>query len=196
LIEGKGQKSGGTELITSDRLIQCEMATKALETIDALKYIFVHGTPYHTGNEEDFESIIAEKFGADIGGHEWIEVNGKIFDVKHKIGSSGIPHGRYTALAKEKLWNLYWNEIKGAPKSDIFIRAHVHYFNYIGNDTFFGVILPALQTFGSKYGNFVRIIFPEKLKLSEFILSFYMNQILSIKMLRLVKYQKIKYKII
>lgn len=151
-VEGRGEKSGGTELITTDRNIQVNMAKECIELANASKIYVVNGTPYHVGDKEDWEQILAEKLETEAHGHLWIDVNGLIFDFKHFIGASSIPHGRYTALARANMWNLYWNEISGAPRSNIFVRAHTHYFDFLGNDTYFAVVAPGLQSFGSKYG--------------------------------------------
>ena len=55
LTDGKGQRTGGSELITADRFKQAEIAYQAFREIGAKKYRLVAGTPYHSGMEEDFE---------------------------------------------------------------------------------------------------------------------------------------------
>lgn len=153
-IEGKGERSGGTELITTDRNKQCEMAEYAIESIKADNIVMTYGTGYHTGDGEDFESNIARVVKADkIGAHEWVEVNGLVFDCKHHIGSSSIPHGRHAAAAKERLWNLLWTEHEEQPKADVLIRSHVHYFDYCGGVNWLALTTPALQGMGSKFGS-------------------------------------------
>jgi len=152
-IDGRGEKSGGTELITSDRDNQVKMAIECIEYIEAKKHAFVYGTPYHTGQLEDWENRIADHFKSKIGAHEWINVNGVVFDLKHKIGSSSIPHGRGTALGRDILWNSLWAEMNAQPKADIFLRGHTHYYQVFGNSQKKGFICPALQAMGSKYGS-------------------------------------------
>ena len=155
LIDGRGRRSGGVEQITTDMLEQCKIAESCIKTVklkEKGKHFIVRGTPYHVGDEEDFENVIAEKFNAEISDHGWVDVNGVIFDLKHKVGGSGIPHGRHTAIAKEKVWNMLWAEKDYNPKANIFLRGHVHYFNYCGGDGWFGATMPALQGPGSKYG--------------------------------------------
>ena len=154
-IEGKGERSGGTELITSDREEQAEMAAEIIRYINADKVIMVYGTPYHTGRLEDWEDVVArhEDVKAEkIGSHEWIDVNGLIFDLKHFIGASSIPHGRHTAIARARLWNLLWAEREAQPKADVVLRAHVHYFDYCGDRRGVNIILPALQAAATKFG--------------------------------------------
>lgn len=152
-IEGKGEKSGGTELLTADRDEQCEIAIDNLSIIKPKEFWFVAGTPYHTGVSEDFEKKIAKHFNSKFKSHLFLKVNDLIFSFKHKIGTSTIPYGRYTPLAKEKMWNLYWEEINGQPKVDVFGRSHVHYFDYCGNDSYLALTTPALQGIGSKFGS-------------------------------------------
>ena len=133
-IDGKGDKSGGTELLTLDRDEQCEMAIAALQVIPRRPKLFMsYGTGYHTGNNEDWEDIIAREMQAEkIGAEDTISVNGLHINYRHHIGRSGIPHGRHTAVAKEKLWNNIWSERGEYPKADVIIRSHVHYHNYAG----------------------------------------------------------------
>ena len=152
-IDGRGDRSGGTELITIDRDYQCDMASEIIKCAKAKKIVMTYGTPYHTGQLEDFENQIAKEVKATkISGHEWVDVNGLVFDLKHKVGSSGIPHGRFTAVAKEKFWNTLWSERDENPKSNIIIRSHVHYHSFCGGSDWLAMTTPALQGPGSKYG--------------------------------------------
>ena len=152
-IDGREKKSGGSELIAVDRDDQCDMASELIRFIKAKKIVMTYGTPYHCGSIEDHENKIAREVKAEkIGGHEWVSVNGLVFDLKHKVGSSSIPHGRFTSIAKEKLWNLLWSEREESPKSDIIIRSHVHYHNYCGGNDWLAMTTPALQGPGSKFG--------------------------------------------
>ena len=152
-IDGKGYKSGGSEQSTSDRDTQAEMASMCIRRWKAEKIVIARGTPYHVGTLESWENEVADRVGADkIGGHEWVDVNGVIFDIKHKVGASSIPHGRHTAIAKQRLWNLLWAEKGIYPKADVLLRGHVHYENYCGGPGWHAMTLPALQGPGSKFG--------------------------------------------
>jgi hypothetical protein len=133
-------------------MVQVEMAFDALSIINAKEIHISYGTGYHTGNEEDFEKILARRLKATIRSQEWIDVNGCVFDVKHHVGSSGIPHGRHTATAKEHLWNQLWAERELQPKSNVILRSHVHYYGHCGGTDWLAMTLPALQGMGSKYG--------------------------------------------
>ena len=152
-IAGKEKKQGGRGLITADRNEQTDMAAAVIEEADADVNIMTYGTGYHVGTDDDWEDSVASKVGAEkIGGHEWVDINGVIFDVKHKVGSSSIPHGRFTAIAKERLWNVLWAEREQYPKADVIVRGHVHYHTHCGDSRWLGLTLPALQGPGGIYG--------------------------------------------
>ena len=154
-IDGKGEKSGGTELITSDREEQSNMAVQCIKQAQAREQIcMTYGTGYHTGVGEDWERGIAKDVGAKIGSHEWPQIYGVTFDVKHFVSGSSIPHGRGTGIAKEWVWNMLWAARGEQPKSHVIIRSHVHYCTAIGQpwDNWIALTTPALQAAGTKYG--------------------------------------------
>jgi len=153
VIDGRGEKSGSTELITTDRTTQCDMAAACIKMWKAKKIVMVFGTAYHTGQKEDWELQVAEAVNAvKIGGQEWARVENVTFDLKHFVSGSGIPHGKGTPLAKEWLWNLVWNIRGEQPKADIFLRGHQHSYDGTFNDSYLAMTLPALQGLGSKFG--------------------------------------------
>lgn len=154
-IDGKGEKSGGIEQITTDRLEQCEMAAEFINYAEAKQVRLLHGTRYHVGRDEDFEMALVDKINCKdttVQGHGFFDINGCIFDVKHKVGSSSIPHGRMTALARAHLWNQIWAaERERQPMANIIQRAHVHYFAYAGGRDWVAMTSPALS-YGTSYG--------------------------------------------
>ena len=153
MIDGDGGLSGATELIAPDRNEQVDMAIQVIEYVEAKKHAFTYGTPYHVGQVEDFEDQIAKHFNAPISGQEQYNINGTIIDCKHKIGNSSIPHGKGTAISKERLWNVVWSEHEEQEKADIIIRSHVHYYWACEESTWLGIITPALQGQGTKFGS-------------------------------------------
>lgn len=154
-IDGKGERSGGVEQLTTDRHEQAAMAAAAIDVAEPEKARLFRGTRYHCGKDEDFEDTIVQSSKCKdiaIGDHDWFKCNGQTFDVRHKVGGSTIPHGRHTAIARERLWNLIWNsEDERQPKATILLRAHVHYFSYCGAGSWLGVTCPAL-CYNSSYG--------------------------------------------
>ena len=155
-IDGKGARSGSSEQVAADRNEQCKMAAHAIDYANAEKAGIIYGTPYHTGTEEDFEWLVAQICDtpiAFVSGQEFPIINGVQFDFKHKVGSSGIPHGRFTALARAQMWNKIWHaEHKLQPDARFLIRSHVHYHAHCGGSGWDAMTTPALQGFGSNYG--------------------------------------------
>lgn len=161
MIDGKGSRSGGTELITSDRNEQIDMAREvhrqvAMRSRKRFEWIGVYGTAYHTSGEggEDFESVMAEEVNfRKMGSHEWVDINGCVFDLKHHIGGSQVPYGRFTAPARDRLWNMLWAEKDLQPKANVILRGHVHYHSFCGENDWIAMTVPALQGMGTKYGS-------------------------------------------
>lgn len=154
-IEGKGERSGGIELLTSDRHDQAQMAAAIIDEAGAPKVRLFRGTRYHCGVSEDFEDTIIQSSKCEdiaIGDHDWFKCNGQMIDIRHRVAGSTVPHGRHTAIARERLWNLIWNsEEERQPKATILIRAHVHFFSYCGASSWLGITAPAL-CYNSSFG--------------------------------------------
>ncbi len=153
-IDGKGSRSGGSEQITTDLLKQSEIAIRCIDEINFDKLYLTHGTPYHAGtNGEDFEEVISKHFNGVIKDHLWLDINGCIFDFKHKIGGSSVLSSRVGALIKEYQWNQEWAKLGSAPNADVFIRSHVHYHMSVSDPfSFYAMTTPALQAPDTKYG--------------------------------------------
>lgn len=153
LIDGSGDRSGGTELLTTDREQQSNMACECIKVANAKHIRITYGTAYHSGIAEDFENLVAKDVNADnICAHDFFEVNGLSFDVKHHIGGGGSPMNRTGAIGKERIWAMLWNARGERPLCDVFVRGHAHYFSYCGDAEFLAITQPALQGAGSKYG--------------------------------------------
>lgn len=155
LIEGKGLRSEGVEVMVPDRTEQAKMATRCLTQIMApdTKLIMTYGTDYHTGAGEDFERIVADTLEAEsIGAVAHFEAEGITFEAKHHIGMSQVPHTRHTAVARDRLWNVLWSERGQMPRAQVLIRSHVHYYQYAGGPDWVAMTTPALQGFGTRYG--------------------------------------------
>lgn len=174
-VDGKGPRSGGTELLTTDRDEQVEMAVQAIRYAKAKTIVMSYGTPYHVGTDEDWEDAIARELQAQkIGGEDSVSINNWIVNYRHHIGGSSIPHGRHTAVAKEALWNTLWSLREEYPLADLIIRSHVHYFGYAGSYNQLYLTTPALSTYGSKFGarkmsgtvdiGMLEFLFPDKEK--------------------------------
>lgn len=152
-FDGRGDRSGGTELLPDPSWgNQIALAEACIREwgVDGSNIVMSRGTPYHTGQASDYEDVLAMHLGATIKDHPFVEIEGVTFDIKHKVGSSSIPHGRNTPIARERLWNVLWAD--GQPRADVLIRSHTHYFSYCGGKDWLGVTTPALQAAGTKYG--------------------------------------------
>ena len=141
----------GRHLVSEDREDQCEMAKECIRLWDAPEVVMVYGTPRHTGKLETWEHSIARDLKAEIAAREFVAVDDVVFKLRHKVGRSGIPHGRYTSIARSAMWN----ELRAArgkdPKADIHLFAHTHYHAYCGGVDWLAMTLPALQG-SSEYG--------------------------------------------
>jgi hypothetical protein len=149
-IDGSSTKAI-REAITSDRSSQIDMAQICLQQLAGDTYRFVEGTPFHTGKEESWEAELADKFDSDIKPERFLTVNGVTFYFRHKIGRSGIPHGRHTPVAKEHMLKELDTARGAAPSADIMCYSHVHYHVGTFGPGWISMTLPALQTI-SNYG--------------------------------------------
>ena len=154
-IDGHGKKSHGSELLTTDLLLQAEIAIECIKEIKYEKIFLTHGTPYHTSNEggEDFEKVIADKLGGKVYDELRLDVDGVIFDIRHHIDSSSVPTGRFNSMAKNRLWDVLRADKEGRKKADVYIRSHVHYYTFCGESDWRAINLPALQASMTKYGS-------------------------------------------
>lgn len=154
LIEGKGYRSGATEMITTDLIKQTEIAIRLLEEIKFDKFYCTTGTASHTSEfGEDFESLVADRFKGIIKDHLFLDVNGCILDIKHDIPGSSLLSGRTTAVIKAWEWACKQADNGTAPRPDVILRSHVHFcMMATDNKNFIAMTTPALQSAASKYG--------------------------------------------
>jgi 3',5'-cyclic AMP phosphodiesterase CpdA len=156
LIDGKGAKSGGSELLVPTCLGQAEMATELVKIIGAKSNIFCHGTGYHTSEGgEDYETVIAREVGGEIYDSPLLDVGGVIINARHHIGGTSVAYGA-TPLSKEKLADTLWADAEGRDKANIILRGHVHRHNFLGGvdddgHQWVAMTLPALQLW-TKFG--------------------------------------------
>lgn len=148
LIDGKGPKSGGNELLYSSRPTQIEMAKEVLKFIDAKEYHFTYGTGYHTGPEDDWERDIASDFNAEVEDVCTLTINGLVAKWRHHINGSQVPSGRATPLLRQQEWDALWSMDGEYKRSDLMVFSHVHYFQVVTSR--FGTVFttPGLQGMG------------------------------------------------
>jgi len=152
-IDGSGEKVAGRELKVPDKTEQCKMAADCIRIAKAKNVLLSYGTGYHTGKDVDFERVVGELVDArkvESVGH--LRVNDVLFQYRHFIPGSQVPHGRHTAISREHLWNVLWDARGEYPLADVILRSHVHYFTFAGDGTWLGVVTPGLQGYGSIFG--------------------------------------------
>ena len=86
-VDGKGKKSGSTELLTADRNEQCDMAVACIEETGAKEIFMSFGTAYHTGYDEDWERQIEKDVGGTLEAEGDVKAHGVIINYRH-FGSS------------------------------------------------------------------------------------------------------------
>lgn len=157
VVEGKQPKGRGGELCLSLMRDQ-EDASKAilapLLTKAKCKTYFIKGTFYHDDEMGRSVDNIAEYFktekyeGLGVGTYAKevldLDVDGVIVDFSHGISVSG---GLYRAVAidREALWSALAGKTDGAPKADVVVRGHAHYFVHVEHTSKHALILPAWQ---------------------------------------------------
>ena len=153
LIDGRGEKSGNVELLVLDRLDQVNMASEIVGEVGAKTVIMTRGTDYHVGLSESFENQIAANVGAErIGDVVNVDVNGLLMNFRHHVGGSQTPLGRASNLLRESVWNTLWSVRQEFPLADVLVRSHVHYHSFVGGPGWLALTTPALQGYGTRYG--------------------------------------------
>jgi hypothetical protein len=154
MVDGQGARSKGTEQLTTDMLKQVEIAANVLNAIpmaEGGRHFFVRGTPYHTGDGEQYEDLLAARINGTIENHVWLDVHGCVIDARHHVGGSSIPHGKATPLMKQVLWSHEW-EREGGPRANLLLRGHTHYYIGAETDHYKAFVVPPMQAPGSRYG--------------------------------------------
>lgn len=152
-VDGKGSRSKWKETLIHDKGEQCSCAAAIINDIGASEVVMLYGTPYHVGVAEDWEDEVAKEVNnlKEISPVGQYDIGGVIVNARHYTGRSSIPHGRHTAIARDRLWNVLWADRGEFPKAQLILRHHVHYFTFCGDDQWLGVTNPSLQA-KSRYG--------------------------------------------
>ena len=151
LVDGPGV-FGSREQITADTDTQIKIAIECLEAVKAKKYIFTRGTPVHVTSDREIEDSIARHFKAEIRDEIKVDVNGCVFHCRHTTGKGGTAYGSTTSLQRSAVVQTLNDAIDQKIKADIFIRSHIHEYNYLQRSIFTVATTPCLQFKGSSYG--------------------------------------------
>lgn len=151
-FDGKNKKSGGRGVITTDMNEQVDMAEAIIDAIKPRTLMMTYGSGYHVGNDDDWEAVLARRVseksycaGVHLRTPLLFEIEGVRFSMRHKISRSSIPHGRFTALGREALWQTLREAMGKEPGVDVLLFSHVHYYSQIDTGRRLAFCLPALQ---------------------------------------------------
>jgi len=151
-IDGNAKRNGGVELFTTDRHLQADAAVACVEEFNATRVVVISGTPYHSGDCEEFERHLATRLGAEFAGRREVRVEGVVFNFRHHIGSSALHHGRATAVLRSQLNDILDKSVgRGGQIADVIVRSHAHYYVHVENGVGHAFVTPALQI-NSNYG--------------------------------------------
>lgn len=152
LTEGTGRINAGRDCLTTDRIEQARMATAILKKFPGAEMLMVRGTPYHVGDSENFEDVVADFVSAKIEDSVYANVYGTTVYARHKIGKSGSPVGWATAPAREMTWNVINASTQNHPEADLLLYAHIHEHALVSKWGKTAITCPALQLPGTEYG--------------------------------------------
>ena len=122
----------------------------------AKRICMVSGTGYHTRAAQtvDFEEILANQLRAEYHYKLNLEVSGWFrLQCRHKIGGSGIPHGRFTAQSRSKAWGVMNAAQAGGKPPHLSVFSHVHYWSYAEDAFGATMTTPAWQGLGGYFGS-------------------------------------------
>lgn len=157
VVEGKQAKSHSSELclpLVKDQEDASKKILGPLMRACRCKTYFVKGTFYHDDElgrsvdnvAEDLRANLYEGLGTGTYSKEVLDLitEGVVLDFSHGISVSG---GLYRAVAidREALWSAIAGKTGKAPKADVIVRGHAHYFVHVEHPTKHAVILPAWQ---------------------------------------------------
>ncbi len=157
VVEGKQPKSRCAELCLP---LVCDQEAASVKILKPLfdrakcKTYFVKGTFYHDDElgrsvdnvAKDLRAATYEGLGTGTHAKEVLDldVDGVGLDFSHGISVSG---GLYRAVAidREALWSALSGKEGKAPKADVIVRGHAHYFVHVEHPSKHAIILPAWQ---------------------------------------------------
>jgi hypothetical protein len=156
-----GQQLRGRDLLDDDVLErQMDYSHNLIKMWKPKEVFMVAGTQYHVGGTViDAESIMASRLregGIPSEYHRRLQITLRGWfrlDCRHHIGSSTVPHGRFTAQNRARFWDVLKSAHAGRPWPHLQVFSHVHYFTMC-RDSYGSVLtLPCWQCLGgNRYG--------------------------------------------
>ena len=155
MTEGASEKDSGTDTISTNMLKQVQCAVDVVKFVNAKKNIFVFGSNYNVKRVGvEFESLVAKEVSAKIGMHEFVEINGLVFNLKHHpAGNSKMPHTKGNALAKDKVFQDEWAGYHGFPQAGVIARGHTHRYYHVDDGRNHIFHCPAMKMLGDPFGS-------------------------------------------
>jgi hypothetical protein len=158
-IDGAGYKSQGVEQLTTDRAKQVAMVGEIMECVrrrvKPSRILMTYGTPYHVGEGEDWEAVLAKDLKAEkIEAEGHYDLNGLQIAARHYLGNSSSPVSSMTAMRGAQVRQMLWALRGQQPRANLIIRSHIHRCYHVGEPAlnFQGWTTPALQGLGARYG--------------------------------------------
>lgn len=136
---------------------QIDHAAQLVSMWKAKEVFVVGGTPYHVSamsGKVDFEEILAHRIRAKFQNKLDMVLGGWFrLMCRHKIGSSSIPHGRFTPQARSRMWSILNSAVDGERPPHLSIFSHVHFFSYCEDFMGASMTTPAWSALGSAFGD-------------------------------------------
>lgn len=145
---------------------QVKLAAEVLQRFKATEYLLTSGTPVHEGGGLITASkLVAQHLaatGASVQFHRRLRLrvnNWFRITVRHKIGSSKVPWGRFTGPKRFATWQVLHEALASARDGTkpewphLCAFGHVHHYTYTEDDYGKVVTLPCWQMPGGVYGD-------------------------------------------
>lgn len=163
-IDGQDLKSND---LSEDQISeQVDDACELMTMVKAKEYFLLSGTPYHTNaGAQSLDKMVVNTLNRakfKISYHQKLKLqlsNWFYLQARHKIGASGIPHGRHTAPSRSKTWDAVNAAIKSSVSGEpchlanLLVFGHVHYWTYCEDAQGAAMTMPCYQALGGKYGD-------------------------------------------
>lgn len=166
-VHGRDERGGGLTLQELNRAHQKDLAAECIRyaEVDPKDIYIFKGTPSHVASGgmgiaiESWEDELADILGVprdprgikkNVFIKRQISFNGTVFDLRHFVGGSSIPHGRATPLERERIWKVLESVHTGGVQEipDVILRAHQHCYQFagsqIGEYETLAMVVPAL----------------------------------------------------
>jgi len=148
-----------SDMITTNSARQQEIAIRCLDEVpkkslnnEDVKFLFTRGTPVHVKSDTELEDDIAKYFNAEIYDFVKFRVNDLIISARHTAGKGGTVYSSVTGLQRSAIVQYLNDSIKGEETADLYVRSHIHDYNYLDRALLSILSTPCLQFSGTAFG--------------------------------------------